>query len=252
MKKFYNSLLAVMLAAAALMCTLSISVFASEADQQLDKSSSQTETSVPETEIVTSAADLSGKKIGVQLGTTGAILADDIKDANVQKFNKGADAVLALRQKKIDCVIIDEQTAKAFVDANKGVLTILPDSFADEAYAAVISKDKPELLAQVNSAVEEIRDSGVLQKIIASYIPEKESDKGNYHYTQVVTHGIIQTKHNSYTWCLTSGWLHDHYWMQIPLAHHLGMILPLRKMMFVMNDESGRVPALIDETDWMH
>ena len=189
MKKFYNSLLAVMLAAAALMCTLSISVFASEADQQLDKSSSQTETSVPETEIVTSAADLSGKKIGVQLGTTGAILADDIKDANVQKFNKGADAVLALRQKKIDCVIIDEQTAKAFVDANKGVLTILPDSFADEAYAAVISKDKPELLAQVNSAIEEIRDSGVLQKIIASYIPEKESDKGNYHYTQVVTHG---------------------------------------------------------------
>lgn len=189
MKKFYNSLLAVMLAAVALMCTLSISVFASEADQQHDKSSSQTETSVPETEIVTSADDLSGKKIGVQLGTTGAILADDIKDANVQKFNKGADAVLALRQKKIDCVIIDEQTAKAFVDANKGVFTILPDSFADEAYAAVISKDKPELLAQVNSAIEEIRDSGVLQKIIASYIPEKESDKGNYHYTQVVTHG---------------------------------------------------------------
>lgn len=44
--------------------------------------------------------DLEGKRIGVQLKTTGDSYATDIKDADVQRFNKGYDAILALRAGK--------------------------------------------------------------------------------------------------------------------------------------------------------
>ena len=65
---------------------------------------------------IKSADDLEGKKIGVQLGTTGDTIATDIKDATVERYNKGNDAVMALKQGKIDCVVIDSEPAKKFVE----------------------------------------------------------------------------------------------------------------------------------------
>ncbi len=65
-----------------------------------------------------------GWKIGVQQGTTGDLYATwDLEDAGlaeVQRYNKGADAVQALVTGKVDCVIIDNEPAKAFVEANNG------------------------------------------------------------------------------------------------------------------------------------
>jgi len=58
-------------------------------------------------------------KIGVQQDTTGDIYAtDDFGEDRVQRFNKGADAVQALVTGKIDCVIIDNEPAKAFVESH--------------------------------------------------------------------------------------------------------------------------------------
>lgn len=67
----------------------------------------------------TAAFDLAGKKIGVQLGTTGDQLATEYEQndgSTVERFNKGADAIQALKQGKIDCVVIDYNPAKAFVE----------------------------------------------------------------------------------------------------------------------------------------
>ena len=62
--------------------------------------------------------DLDGKTIGVQLGTTGDIYASDYEGdeagTKIERYNKGADAVQALKQGKIDCVIIDEQSYDAW------------------------------------------------------------------------------------------------------------------------------------------
>ncbi len=132
--------------------------------------------------------DLEGKKIGVQLGTTGDIYAGDVKDAKVERYNKGADAVMALTQGKIDCVIIDEQPAKVFASQNDGI-EILPEEFTNEDYAAVIKKDNTELLDKVNKALEELKADGTLGKIISSYIPGEGEEAGSYHYTQTVTDG---------------------------------------------------------------
>lgn len=113
--------------------------------------------------------DLAGKTIGVQTGTTGDMYADDIQDAEVQRFNKGMDAVMALTQDKIDAVIIDREPAKVFVEENEG-LTILDEAFTEEEYAIAVKKGNTELLNSMNEAIKELKDSGELQAIVDKYI----------------------------------------------------------------------------------
>ncbi|MCD8019979.1 MAG: transporter substrate-binding domain-containing protein [Clostridiales bacterium] len=114
--------------------------------------------------------DLAGKKIGVQLSTTGDIYAtDDFGSDYVEQYNKGNDAVLALVQGKIDAVIIDNQPAISYVAANEG-LKILDTQYAEEEYAACISKDNEGLLDAVNAALAELEEEGTLQEILDKYI----------------------------------------------------------------------------------
>lgn len=120
---------------------------------------------------VFSVDDLPGKTIGVQLGTTGDIYATDYEEegSTIERYNKGNDAVMALKQGKVDCVIIDNQPAQAFVAKNDD-LTILEEEFAVEEYAICISKDHPELTQAFNEALAELREEGVLDQIVANYI----------------------------------------------------------------------------------
>lgn len=119
--------------------------------------------------------DLTGKKIGVQLATTGDIYASDTPEnngfgeENVVKYNKGADAVMALKGGDVDAVIIDNEPAKAFVAANEG-LTILSTEYAVEEYAIAVKKGNKELLDKVNKALAELTESGKIDEIIAKYI----------------------------------------------------------------------------------
>ncbi|MCI8320905.1 MAG: transporter substrate-binding domain-containing protein [Dorea sp.] len=112
---------------------------------------------------------LTGKKVGVQLGTTGDIYASDIKDAEVEQYNKGFEAVQALTQGKIDAVVIDGEPAKEFVKDAKE-LKILDEAFTEEEYAIAIAKDNEELLEKVNGALAKLKESGKLDEIVAKYI----------------------------------------------------------------------------------
>jgi polar amino acid transport system substrate-binding protein len=114
--------------------------------------------------------DLNGKKIGVQLSTTGDIYAvDDYGKENVEEYNKGADAVQALITDKVDCVIIDNEPAKAFVADNEG-LAILDTEYTVEEYAACLSKDNEALLTAVDGAIKELKADGTIQAILDKYI----------------------------------------------------------------------------------
>ncbi len=126
---------------------------------------------VKEDSDIASLDDLAGKKIGVQLATTGDIYAsDDFGEENVEKYNKGADAVMSLLSGKIDAVIIDNEPAKAFVAANEGI-KIIDTEYAVEDYAACISKDNDALKEAVNTALAELTEDGTIQAILDKYIP---------------------------------------------------------------------------------
>lgn len=125
---------------------------------------------VKEDSTIKSIDDLDGKKIGVQTATTGDIYAsDDYGEDNVKRFENGAAAVAALTANKVDCVIIDHEPAKAYVEANKG-LKILDTEYAVEDYAICFSKDSEELQKKVNDALNELKKDGSIQKIVDKYI----------------------------------------------------------------------------------
>ncbi|MDR0952448.1 MAG: transporter substrate-binding domain-containing protein [Oscillospiraceae bacterium] len=125
---------------------------------------------VPEDSAITGPDDLTGKKIGVQLGTTGDIYTSgDYGDENVERYPKGSEAVMALLNGSVDCVVIDNEPAKSFVAANDG-LKILDTEYLAEDYAIAISKTNEPLLEAINTALNELIADGSVQAIIDKYI----------------------------------------------------------------------------------
>lgn len=124
---------------------------------------------------IKSIDDLEGKKIGTQQGTTGYIYASDTPEnggygeENVIGYENGAVAIEALKSGKVDCVIIDNEPAKAYVVANEG-LKVLDTEFTNEDYAICFSKKNPELQKKVNDALNELKASGEFQKVVDKYI----------------------------------------------------------------------------------
>ncbi len=123
---------------------------------------------------ITSVDDLFAEgasyKIAVQLGTTGDTYAcDDFGAENVTQYSNGNGAVLALVGGDVDCVIIDNEPAKALVAENEG-LVILETAYADEDYAICVKKGNTDLLNAINGAIDELTAEGVIDGIVSKYI----------------------------------------------------------------------------------
>lgn len=130
---------------------------------------------VPEDSDIKTVDDLqNNKKVGCQEGTTGYTLASDSPENggvgdNAIAYADGATAVQAMISGKVDAVIIDEQPAKEYVKANEG-LKILDTEYTNEEYAIGVSKENPELLKAINTALNQLKDDGTLQEIMDKYI----------------------------------------------------------------------------------
>ncbi len=119
-------------------------------------------------------ADGASFTIGVQRNTTGDLYTTwDLEDegkATIDRYSKGADAVMALKTGKVDCVVIDNEPAKAFVAENEGLI-ILDTEYVLEDYAAAMSKNNEALFAAVDKALKELIADGTVAEIISKYIP---------------------------------------------------------------------------------
>ena len=120
---------------------------------------------------VESKDDLASATIGVQLGTTGDLEASEYEadGATVERYNKGSEAVQALKAGQVDCVIIDSQPAEKFVEKNDD-LKILDEPFVEEEYAICVKKGNTELLDKMNEALKELKEEGVIDDIMSNYI----------------------------------------------------------------------------------
>lgn len=125
------------------------------------------------------AAELGGKTVGVQLGTTADVMLTDAENVRVERYNKAGDAVQSLLRGKIDAVMIDEQPAKAFVALNDG-LTVPEMDFDTEHYAIAVSKKNPELKRRINAALKALTDDGTIGRIVKNHIGD---EKGAHPFT---------------------------------------------------------------------
>ena len=117
-------------------------------------------------------ADMKGKKVGVQSGTTGSDWAkENLKPtgATVVTFKDTAGAFAALQAGNVDAVINDlPVTAEYVKDASKG-LVMAAQIPTGEQYGFGISKDNAALLAAFNAGLAKIRASGEYDAIYTKY-----------------------------------------------------------------------------------
>ena len=127
---------------------------------------------VPEGSDIDCAADLEGKKIGVQLGTTGDYAVEEIEGAEAAQYNKGVDAVNDLLNGRVECVIIDKNPALVFASEYDGIVALAGDQFdfGVEQYAIALPKGDTELAEKINTALKELKEDGTYDKLVKQYI----------------------------------------------------------------------------------
>ncbi|MBO8161398.1 MAG: basic amino acid ABC transporter substrate-binding protein [Thermosipho sp. (in: Bacteria)] len=96
--------------------------------------------------------DLKGKKVAVQLGTTGDLVVSDISGVTITRFQKFTDAFLELQNKRVDAVVLDEAVANAYVKTfPKFIVAAVIDT--GEKYGIGVKKGNEELLEFVNTVI---------------------------------------------------------------------------------------------------
>lgn len=108
-------------------------------------------------------ADLKGKKVGVQSGTTGESWAkENLKPAGAEivPFKDAVSAFAALQAGNVDAVINDlPVTGEVIKDPSKG-LEMVAQIPTGEQYGFGVSKDNPDLLKAINDGLKKVKDSG--------------------------------------------------------------------------------------------
>lgn len=115
-------------------------------------------------------AGLAGKIIGVQQGN----IADFYVEANIEaqeikRYTKFAQAAEDLKNGKIDCIVMDQFPAEELVTGNPDDLTILDGSLFQDKYAIAVKKGNKELLDQINTVIQDLKDSGKIEEFTANH-----------------------------------------------------------------------------------
>lgn len=117
---------------------------------------------------INSRSDLVGKKIGVQLGTTGDYMVDEVEGAEKVQFPVVAAVLQEVSSGRIDAAILDNAPAENYL-RNKPELKMLPERLSSENYAIAVRKDNPELLKNINQTIARLQSDGTYDEMMQKY-----------------------------------------------------------------------------------
>ncbi|MBQ7976645.1 MAG: amino acid ABC transporter substrate-binding protein [Clostridia bacterium] len=117
---------------------------------------------------IKTAADIEGKTVSCQEGTTGEQYLLD-NGFEIQSFKTGAEAISALTAGKVDAVVIDNAVANALSAKQEGKTVVLDEALTEEKYAIAIKLGNDEFTAEVNKALSELKSEGKLAEIFEKY-----------------------------------------------------------------------------------
>jgi polar amino acid transport system substrate-binding protein len=119
-----------------------------------------------ETDGVESLADLKGKTVGAQIGTTGAFEIDKVKDQykiTEKTYDEAGLAFADLANKRIDAVVIDTPVAANYAlqaAEYKGKLKMVGKAFTEEYYGVAVKKGNAKVLDVINAGLKKVLDAG--------------------------------------------------------------------------------------------
>lgn len=121
---------------------------------------------------ITCKADLEGKTIAVQSGTTAEAYAME-NGYTFNSYTANTDAQEALLAGKVDAWVIDDLTAadmvKAYNAENGDVLVVLDEAMTTEPYAFAFKLGNDELVAAINEIINKLVADGTVAEIFAKY-----------------------------------------------------------------------------------
>lgn len=135
---------------------------------------------IPKGSSIHEMKDLEGKSIAVQEGTTGDLMvtpgSDDsvLKKSTVKRFKKGSDAIIELKNKGVEAVVIDQAPAKRFVSLNQETLELVSDDSSQEVYGIAVQKGNDSLRNDINEGLKRIKADGTFDKLFDEYINGNE------------------------------------------------------------------------------
>ena len=118
---------------------------------------------------ITNLNEINNKKIAVQLGSIADTYATNTyKNASIIRQKKYLAMIQDLKDKKVDCVVMDELPAKQIIN-NNPELIILDGELTNDSYGMVVKKDNQELLDTINKVLERLKNEGMIDEFIINH-----------------------------------------------------------------------------------
>ncbi|MEA4825682.1 MAG: ABC transporter substrate-binding protein [Clostridium sp.] len=112
-------------------------------------------------------ADLKGKKVGCQMGSTGQKAAEtnlkDIKE--LRKYGKITEAFSELSIGRVDAVIMDAQVGGYYIAKKPGEFVVLKEMVSEEPMGVGFKKEAKQLQNAIQKAIDELKADGTLSKL---------------------------------------------------------------------------------------
>lgn len=115
---------------------------------------------------------LKGKTIAAQRGTTGADLASQVPDADVQQFQIIDDAFNALAAKRVD-VVVNDYAISAYATTKKPQLTMVAKVSPSESYGFAFPKANTALQQAFNAGLTQIKADGTYASLYKKWFNEE-------------------------------------------------------------------------------
>lgn len=117
---------------------------------------------------ITCKADLEGKKISVQTGTTAESYCTE-NGYEVLAFQANNDAASALLTGKVDAWVVDNEVAVAMSADHDGKTVVLDEAMTSEPYAFAFAKGSDDLVEAFDASIKKYIEDGTIEGIFAQY-----------------------------------------------------------------------------------
>lgn len=116
-------------------------------------------------------ADLVGKTVTAQIGTTGDLYASKIQGVKMKRFDTNPQAVQELLNNNADAAVMDDLVASEAISKNPGLKMIEIADAEVEYYGIGVKKENTELLEKINKALDTLKNNGKLAELTRKYKP---------------------------------------------------------------------------------
>lgn len=134
---------------------------------------------VPTNSPIRSLADLSGKIVGVQQGTSTlprlqAFQGKSGPIGKIETFPEYAKILVAMMEGKIEAAVMGDVALPSYMQNSPGKFRVVDGNFGETSMAVALRKQDTELLEKINQALASLKADGTAQSIRARWFPKNQ------------------------------------------------------------------------------